>query len=98
MLLAALVLFCPHPLNYAKSFPNSKEWFKGKEVDQLSKEEAQIIAKNTITDYKKDGLVIPSFEKQFQADIARIYENLFLSISSYNDLTTEAYNKVEEQI
>ena len=84
--------------NYAKSFPNSTEWFKGKDVDQLSKEEAQIIAKNTIAGYKKDGLVKPSFEKQFEADIAKIYENLFLSISSYKDLTTDAYNKVEAQI
>ncbi len=84
--------------NYNKSFPNNNEWYKGKEVDKLSKEEAEIIAKNTIEGYKKDGLVKPSFEKQFQADIAKIYENLFLSISSYNDLTTEAYNKVEEQI
>lgn len=84
--------------SYAKTFPGNKEWFKGKEVDQLSKEEAQIIAKNTIAGYKKDGLVKASFEKQFQADIAKIYENLFLTISSYKDLTTEAYNKVEEQI
>lgn len=84
--------------NYAKSFPNSNEWFKGKEVDKLSKEEAQIIAKNTIAGYKKDGLVKPSYEKQFQADIAKIYENLFLSISSYKGLTTQAYNKVEEEI
>lgn len=84
--------------NYAKSFPNNKEWFEGKEVDKLSKEEAQIIAKNTIEGYKKDGLVKPSFEKQFQADIAKIYENLFLSISSYKDLTPGAYDKVEEQI
>ena len=84
--------------NYAKSFPNSSQWFKGKEVDKLSKEEAQIIAKNTIAGYKKDGLVKASFEKQFQADITKIYENLFLSIASYKDLTTEAYNKVEEQI
>lgn len=78
--------------NYAKSFPNSNEWFRGKEVDKLSKEEALIIAENTIAGYKKDGLVKPSFEKQFQADIAKIYEDLFLSISSYKDLTTEAYN------
>jgi copper chaperone CopZ len=84
--------------NYVKTFPNSNQWFKGKEVDKLSKEESQIIAKNTIEGYKKQGLVKPSFEKQFQADIANIYENLFLSISSYKDLTTEAYNKVEEQI
>lgn len=84
--------------NYAKTFPNSSQWFKGNEVDKLSKEEAQIIAKNTIAGYKKDGLVKPSFEKHFQADIANIYENLFLSIASYKDLTTEAYNKVEEQI
>lgn len=84
--------------NYAKSFPNSSQWFKGNEVDKLSKEEAQIIAKNTIAGYKKDGLVKASFEKQFQTDIAKIYENLFLSISSYKDLTTEAYNNVEEQI
>ena len=43
-------------------------------------------------------MVKPSFEKQFQADIAKIYEELFLTISSYKDLTTEAYNKVEEKI
>lgn len=84
--------------NYVSSFPNSSEWFKGVEVDQLSKEEAQIIAKNTIDGYKKEGLIKPSYEKQFQADIAKIYEDLFLSISSYKDLTTEAYNKVEDQI
>jgi mercuric ion transport protein len=83
---------------YAKSFQNSKDWFQGKEVDQLSIEEARIIAKNTIEGYKKDGLVKASFENQFQADLAKIYESLFLSIASYKDLTTEAYDKVEEQI
>jgi len=84
--------------NYAKSFPNNKEWFKGNEVDKLSKEEAAIIAKNTIAAYKKDGLIKTSFQKEFQADIEKIYTDLFLSISSYKDLTTEAYNKVEDQI
>jgi copper chaperone CopZ len=84
--------------NYAKTFPAKKEWFKGKEVDQLSKEEALIIARHTIAGYKKDGLINASFEKQFQADIARIYENLFLSIHSYKDLTKDNYDKVEEQI
>ncbi len=83
---------------YANSFPDSNEWFKGKEVDKLSKEESQIIAKNTIAGYKKEGLVKASFEKPFQADIAKIYENLFLSITSYKDLTSEAYDKVEQQI
>jgi len=38
---------------YAESFSNSSKWFKGKEVDKLSKEEAQIIAKNTIEGYKR---------------------------------------------
>ena len=83
---------------YSKTFPNSNEWFKGKEVDKLSKEEAGIIAQNTIASYKAKKLLKPSFEKQFQADIAKIYENLFFSISSYNDLNTETYNKVEDQI
>ena len=84
--------------DYAKTFPNSSEWYKGKEVDKLSKEEAGIIAKNTIASYKEKKLIKPSFEKQFQADIEKIYVDLFLSISSYKDLTTEAYNKVENQI
>ena len=83
---------------YARSFPNSRQWFKGNEVDQLSKEEAAIIAQNTIDGYKKKGLIKPSYEKRFQAYIEKIYENLFLSISSYRDLTTEAYNRVENQI
>ena len=85
-------------VSYAKSFPNSNEWFKGKEVDKLSKEEAAIIAQTTIASYKAKKLIKPSFEKQFQADIEKIYADLFLSISSYKDLTTEAYNKVENQI
>lgn len=84
--------------DYAKTFPNSSEWYKGKEVDKLSKEEAGIIAKNTIASYKSNKLIKPSFEKQFQTDIEKIYADLFLSISSYKDLTTAAYNKVENQI
>lgn len=84
--------------DHARTFPDNKNWFKGKEVDKLSKEEATIIAQNTIEGYKKDDLVQASFEKQFQADIEKIYADLFLSISSYLDLTTEAYNKVEKQI
>lgn len=84
--------------NYAKTFPNSSEWYKGKEVDKLSIEEAGIIAKNTIASYKGKKLIKPLFEKQFQADIEKIYADFFLSISSYKDLTTEAYNKVENHI
>lgn len=84
--------------DYTKTFPNSSEWYKGKDVDKLSKEEAGIIAKNTIASYKEKKLIKPSFENQFQADIEKIYADLFLSISSYKDLTTEAYNKVENQI
>ena len=84
--------------NYAVSFPDEREWFQGKEVDLLSKEEAGIIAQNTIASYKAKNLIKPSFEKQFQADIEKIYANLFLSISSYKDLSTETYNKVEQQI
>ena len=84
--------------DYAKTFPNNSEWYKGKEVDKLSKEEAAIIAKNTIAGYKEKKLIKPSFEKQFQVDIEKIYADLFLSISSYKDLTTETYNKVEIQI
>jgi copper chaperone CopZ len=83
---------------YATSFPDIKEWFRGKEVDQLSKEEAGIIAQNTIASYKAKKLIKPSFEKQFKADIEKIYADLFMSISSYKDLSTEAYNKVEQQI
>ncbi len=82
--------------NYAETFPNSSEWYKSKAVDELSKEEAGIIAKNTIDSYKEKNLIKPLFEKQFQADIEKIYADLFLSISSYKDLTTEAYNKSRE--
>ncbi len=84
--------------NYEKSFLKNGEWFKGDEVDKLSKEEAAIIAKNTIAGYKKDGLIKPSCEKLFEEDITKIYEDLFMSVSSYKDLTTEAYNNVEDQI
>jgi copper chaperone CopZ len=96
--IALTIVASTEATEYAKSFPNSNEWFKGKEVDKLSKEGAVIIAQNTIASYKAKKLIKPSFEKKLQADIEKIYADLFLSISSYKDLTTEAYNKVESQI
>ncbi|QHL87981.1 hypothetical protein GU926_11290 [Nibribacter ruber] len=80
------------------SFPDRKDWFKGREVDELSKEEARIIAKNTMKGYREKQLLKPSFEKQFEADVEKIYADLFLSLSSYKDLNTETYNRVEAQI
>jgi len=84
--------------DYASSFPDSGEWYRGREVDKLSKQEASIIAKNTIASYRGRHLIKPAFEKQFQADIEKIYADLFLSISSYNELTTETYDRIENQI
>jgi copper chaperone CopZ/cation transport regulator ChaB len=83
---------------YAKTFPNATDWYKGKEVDNLSRQEAAFIAQKTIAGYKTKGLVNDSFAKQFQADIETIYRDLFLSLTSYKDLNTETYNKIEDQI
>jgi len=83
---------------FFESFHDSGEWLKGRQVDQLSKEEANIIAHNIIAGYKAKKLIRPSFEKMFEADIEKIYEDLFLSISSYKDLSKEAYDKVEDEI
>ena len=75
-----------------------RTWYKGKEVDQLSLEEAKIIASNTIKGYKEQGLIKSSFEEKFRADIEKIYTDLFLSISSYKELTTAKYNEIENKI
>lgn len=83
---------------YVKTFPDNALWYKGKEVDNLSREEAAFIAQKTIISYKAKGLVKEPFVKQFQADIEKIYRDLFLSLTSYKDLNTETYNKVEDQI
>ncbi|WP_157600566.1 hypothetical protein [Rufibacter sp. DG15C] len=80
------------------SFPDKKAWFRGREVDELSREEARIIAKNTMNGYREKQLLKPSFEKQFEADVEKIYADLFLSLSSYKDLNTETYNRIEAQI
>jgi mercuric ion transport protein len=82
--------------NEAKTFP--KGWYKGREVDKLSKEEASIIAQNTIDKYYEKNLIKPSFEKQFKRDIEKIYADVFLSISSYKDLSTAKYNEIENKI
>lgn len=83
---------------YVDIFPKNALWYKGKEVDNLSREEATFIAQKTIVSYKTKGLVKDSFAKQFQADIQKIYTDLFLSLTSYKDLNTETYNKIEDQI
>jgi copper chaperone CopZ len=80
------------------SLSDGKEWYRTFQVDDLSREEAAIIARRTIADLKKEGLVKSSFEKQFETDIANIYTKLFLSLTSYKDLNVSAYNAVEQQI
>lgn len=67
-------------------------------VDDLSKEEAGIIAQNTIDEYKKIGLIQEAFEIKFKADIEKIYADLFLSISSYKELTEAKYDEIENKI
>lgn len=80
----------------ARAFPNG--WYKSMAVDDLSKEEAGIIAQNTIDEYKKIGLIQEAFEIKFKADIEKIYADLFLSISSYKELTEAKYDEIENKI
>jgi hypothetical protein len=96
---SALTALTPkEEVSLSGSFPDKKDWFRGREVDELSREEARIIAKNTMKGYREKQLLKPSFEKQFEADVEKIYTDLFLSISSYRDLSTETYNRIEAQI
>lgn len=88
----------PQAAVYVNTFRDGSFWYKSNEVDNLSREEAAFIAQKTIASYKTRGLVKDSFAKQFQADIEKIYRDLFLSLTSYKDLNTETYNKVEYQI
>ena len=51
--------------NYAKSFPNSNEWFKGKEVDKLSKEDGVVKDPKLIQFYYSRGVYGESWSKEF---------------------------------
>ncbi|RYZ56542.1 MAG: mercuric transport protein MerTP [Sphingobacteriales bacterium] len=77
---------------------DSKEWYAAGEVDLLSREEANVIAHKTITDLKRKGLVKPTFERQFEADIAKIYTELFLGLTSFKDLNKSSYDSAESKI
>jgi hypothetical protein len=83
----------------AASFATRTNWYKGSEVDELSIEEAGVIADQIITPLAKAVSFLSEEDKSsLREDIKSIIQNCFLSIRSYQELDAQTYQRLENEI
>ena len=79
------------------NIPNA--WYKGEDVNNLSKEEADIIAKQLITVFDSKSHLNPQQEKHLTKDIIKVFYDFFLNFNSEDDLAdTKVYRLKMEEI
>lgn len=83
----------------AASFAMKADWYKGSEVDQLSIEEAGVIADKIIAPLAQAVSFRSEQDKlALREDIKNIFQNCFLSLRSYQELDAARYRRLENEI
>jgi len=75
--------------DFLASFDGKDKWYKGNEVDQLSIEEAGIIAKTTINVILKADLLNETEAGVIQSDIEEYFKAELVKVRSYDELKSE---------
>lgn len=79
------------------NIPNA--WYKGEEVNNLSKEEACIIAEQLVTIFDSKSRLNHQQKKYLTKDITNVFYDFFLNYDSVNDLSdTKIYRLKMEEI
>lgn len=81
--------------NFASFQTDKNAWLRGSDVDELSKEEASIIADQILVVYKQKGSLSAIQEKNLRKCILGKFFDFFLNFKSFNELSnTSAYRSI----
>ncbi len=81
-----------------KQFRAAGLWYRGAEVDELSKEEAGVIADRIIDMLKEGGPVADSIAKPMREEIRQLFEDKFLAITGIDEIDDEARTQLEIKV
>lgn len=76
-----------------ESLTNKDKWYKGMEVDQLSIEEAGVIAKSTVNTILSAKLLTESEAGLIQSEIEKYFAEELVKVRSYDELKSEETEK-----
>jgi len=79
------------------NIPNA--WYKGEDVNNLSKEEASIIAEQLVTVFESKSQLSPQQKEHLTKDIINVFYDFFINFNSVDELSdTKIYCKKMEEI
>ncbi len=86
-------------LNKMADFNIQNAWYKGEEVNNLSKEEASIIAEQLVSVFDKKSRLNPQQKSHLTKDITNVFYDFFLNYHSVEELAdTKVYRLKMEEI
>jgi hypothetical protein len=81
-----------------KTFRKEGEWFRGKQVDELSKEEAGVIADRIMGWLGEGGEVPDSVAKPLREEIRQLFEDKFVAITGIQELDDAARDELHQNV
>jgi len=81
---------------YKKTFRKVNLWYRGADVDQLSREEATTIAENAVKFALKNNLITKEESEKIKADIEAYFKVELVKIRTNEELNEDSQNKFME--
>lgn len=81
-----------------KKFRGSGLWYRGAQVDELSKEEAGVIADRIIGMLREGGPVSDSIAAQMREEIRQLFADKFVAITGIDEIDDEARAQLETNV
>ncbi|MBL7870993.1 MAG: hypothetical protein JNM78_05245 [Cyclobacteriaceae bacterium] len=82
-------------------FGNRKNWYRGKDVDKLSVEEADVIAKRLVTRVNSKTSLSKEKSEKLQAELASVFKSTFLNLdptAEINSNEEKVYKQNEQKV
>jgi hypothetical protein len=82
----------------AESFRSEGSWFHGAEVDRLSLEEAQTIAKTSVDAALKDKLISTEEAEKIKSDIEEYFREELVKLRTHQELVQDSRGKFRQAV
>ncbi len=81
---------------YSKTFRKAKSWYRGADVDALSREEATTIAETSVKFALENNLITKEEAEKIKADIEAYFKKELVKIRTNEELNDDSQNKFME--
>jgi hypothetical protein len=84
--------------SYKKTFRQANQWYRGSDVDMLSREEATAIAESSVKFALENNLIAREEASKIKADVEAYFEDELVKIRTNEELNEDSQNKFREAL